>query len=249
MTPEEVVHLGEEIADVFIYSTRLCDICRIDLSRAVQNTIDKIGPNVPSFSVRYAKHAIGWHQYSLDDFLRDTRAFKTKFRSQRQICFALQSEVGKVCDYFSRRPESESGPGLPVWPEKAVNHMTAHIASMCILLACLAQFHDISLSQCISDKFIKNSLKYPVEESRGSSAKYTNYNKKSASGTTGFFNSLFLFPPRRLETLDFAVRILGVGLALGAAAYVAHARGALSRAGLDTWVALVTGSSIKRIEK
>lgn len=241
------MHLGEEIADVFIYSTRLCDICRIDLSRAVQNTIDKIGPNVPSFSVRYAKHSIGWHQYSLDDFLRDTRVFKTKFRSQRQICFALQSEVGKVCDYFSRRPENESGPGLPVWPDKAVNHMTAHVASMCILLACLAQFHDISLTQCISDKFIKNSLKYPVEQARGSSAKYTNYNKNS--GTTSIWNSLFLFPPRRLEILDLGVRFLSVGLALGAAAYYAHVSGILSRAGLDGWVALVTGPSLKRIEK
>ena len=34
------IHVGEEIADVFIYSTRLCDICNIDMSGAVKYCLE-----------------------------------------------------------------------------------------------------------------------------------------------------------------------------------------------------------------
>ena len=38
----DVEHIGEEIADVFIYSTRLCDVCNLDLSLAVLNHVKSI---------------------------------------------------------------------------------------------------------------------------------------------------------------------------------------------------------------
>ena len=87
---------------------------------------------------------------------------------------------------------------------------------MCILLACLAHFHGISLSQCISDKFVKNALKYPADKARGSSAKYTIYNAQRSWSS---------FLPRKLvglELLDFGVRLLTVGVTVGAAAYYAR---------------------------
>lgn len=242
LSSAEVVHLGEEIADVFIYATRLCDVCKIDLSRAVQNAIDKIGPNLPSFTVRYEAHSVAWHTYTFNDLLNDTRPFKAKFRSQRQICFALQTEMGKVCDYFSRRPESESAPGLPMWPDKAVNHMIAHLATMCILLSCLAHFHNISLAQCISEKFVKNARKYPADKAKGSSAKYTNY-----TGSQGLWCCIF---PRQLvglEILDFSVRLLTVTGTLCGAAYYAHSRGLFTQLNISGWFGLFTGP--KRIGK
>jgi dCTP diphosphatase len=35
----EITHIGEELADVFIYSTRLCEICNCDLASAVRNQL------------------------------------------------------------------------------------------------------------------------------------------------------------------------------------------------------------------
>ena len=38
-TREEVLHVGEEIADVLIYLTRLSDVTRIDLGAAITNHV------------------------------------------------------------------------------------------------------------------------------------------------------------------------------------------------------------------
>ena len=39
-SPADKIHVGEEIADVFIYSTRLCDICNINLSGAINHYVN-----------------------------------------------------------------------------------------------------------------------------------------------------------------------------------------------------------------
>ena len=39
-TPEEKIHLGEEMADVLIYLVRLADVCAIDLPSAVKRKIE-----------------------------------------------------------------------------------------------------------------------------------------------------------------------------------------------------------------
>ena len=39
---KEKVNIGEEIADVFIYSTRLSDICNIDLAYVVEQSASNI---------------------------------------------------------------------------------------------------------------------------------------------------------------------------------------------------------------
>ena len=39
-SPADKIHVGEEIADVFIYSTRLCDICNINLPGAINHYIN-----------------------------------------------------------------------------------------------------------------------------------------------------------------------------------------------------------------
>ena len=43
MTNLELTHIGEELSDVFIYSTRLCQQCNIDLSLCVAQFINGSG--------------------------------------------------------------------------------------------------------------------------------------------------------------------------------------------------------------
>jgi dCTP diphosphatase len=40
-TPKEREHLGEELADVMLYLTRLSDVCGVDLAAAVRDKLKK----------------------------------------------------------------------------------------------------------------------------------------------------------------------------------------------------------------
>ena len=164
----ELVHIGEEIADVFIYTTRLSDICNVDLAFAVQCKV-----NGTRYSLRSGTEE--WHAQSLDKLTSTSFVKNTHFRSQRHVCFALLKEVGKLCAIFERRPESECRVGLACWNTGEVQVLADHLATICLLLSCLAKFTKTSLCHCITDKFLKNAKKYPADRTRGSSAKYTAY--------------------------------------------------------------------------
>lgn len=170
ITSEETIHIGEEIADVYIYSTRLSDICNIDFAQAVVHALSSVVH--PSLN-RPGQNA--WCELSLETLTTSIQSFKLSYRSQRHICFALQAAVGKLCEVFGRNAEAECTVGLPCWSDPDLQEMSTHLGTIGVLLACLASFSGISLSQCITDKFAKNARKYPADKARGSSAKYTEY--------------------------------------------------------------------------
>ena len=196
-TEKETIHIGEEIADVFIYSTRLCDVCNIDLAFSVRDLIDDdvdsgippstAGPFSPSMvavlsnqggcndALRRPQQGDSWRSFSFKSLASCTADMSQTFRSQRQIVLSLQKQAGKMCELFSDRPESYSAAGLPGWPRSDIAQLASLAASMCILLSCLAQASGLSITQCVSDKFAKNEAKYPVDLVRGKSSKYTAY--------------------------------------------------------------------------
>ena len=175
LTAEETVHIGEEIADVFIYSTRLSDICGIDLAQAV---VSKVQPGTSSMFIRQVEGT--WSSMELDSLITAILPIKESFRSQRHVCFSLQSVCGRLCEVFGRYAETDSTAGLPAWAEADVEELSGLLGDICIRLGCLAHFSGISLSQCVTDKFAKNARKYPADKSRGSSAKYTEYAEEVA---------------------------------------------------------------------
>lgn len=179
LSQEEVIHIGEEIADVFIYSTRLSDICNIDLAEAVSY---KLQPEAHSSLVRPGDNV--WRSVPFDDFSASIQDMKRTFRSQRHVCFALQSSVGRLCEVFGRNSESECTVGLPLWSDADLRELSGHLGTICVLLACLADLSGVSLSQCITDKFVKNARKYPADKARGSSAKYTEYAEAVSEAST-----------------------------------------------------------------
>mmetsp|Transcript_25791 Transcript_25791/g.51707 ORF Transcript_25791/g.51707 Transcript_25791/m.51707 type:complete len:289 (+) Transcript_25791:85-951(+) len=168
-SPREIEHIGEEMADVFIYTTRLSDICNIDLAHAVKyNTQTNCGK-------RHNNEK--WTDLKLDGL-----ASQANHRSQRHVCFDLVSEVGKLTALFSMHSEEDSGVGLTSWDSVGISSLARHMGRICLLLASLSRFGGHSLAKCVDDKLKKNALKYPADKARGSSAKYTAYTRMLSTG-------------------------------------------------------------------
>lgn len=155
-----------------IYTTRLCDICNIDLARSVENTEHD---DAVQFRCRPNE---SWDELALDS-VSSAQAQTTS----RGLCFALQAAVGKLCESFSSKTEGECAVGLPHWDSQQIVALAHQAGKICLVLGSLAKLHGLSLSRCVSDKFIKNARKYPAEASRGSSAKYTAYTSHAKSTT------------------------------------------------------------------
>lgn len=174
-TEKEITHIGEEIADVCIYTTRLCDICNINLGNAVLHSLKSSNPEVQlafdlSSAPRPWPDSMTLKQVS-SLFIPKSR----QYRSQRAISLDLQSKVGELCSVFSKYSELDSTPGLLQWHPNDIVLLSQHAAQIIILMICLANTCNISIDKCITDKFYKNDAKYPVALSKGSSAKYTTY--------------------------------------------------------------------------
>ncbi len=185
-TEREIVHIGEEIADVFIYSTRLSDVCGIDLAHAVESLVKNIevveeGPPLleyfPSFKVRRVAPASDepWIVIKFAAY-ENVDVFKANnYRSHRHLALALQNHVGKLSYLFSKYPEANSCNGLLSWSELDINQLGYSLACICSLLITLAKMSKLTIGEIIADKFEKNASKYPVALAKNSSAKYTAY--------------------------------------------------------------------------
>jgi dCTP diphosphatase len=57
-SPEEKVHVGEEIADVFSYLLRLAHVCDVDLSQALR---DKVAKNRKKYPVEKVKDNLDYY--------------------------------------------------------------------------------------------------------------------------------------------------------------------------------------------
>lgn len=177
LSPAEITHIGEEIADVFIYTTRLCDICLIDLAAAVsiqlsRSSASTLAPTISddSFRWQHLEFAV------VDGFLQNSQV-DFEYRSHRHLSLALQSNVGELCSLFADYPECQNIAGLSKWSNTHVKALSDSVGTIILQLFCIAQQTNISIGQCIADKMNKNEIKYPVELAKGSSAKYTAYVK------------------------------------------------------------------------
>lgn len=174
LTEKEIVHAGEEMSDVFIYSARLCELCGIDLSHLAYDQLTggslgegyKYDVNVDSY--------VKWHPLSFDElnhFVGET----SPPDSIRQTVLNIHSFSGTICRLFASKSEDESSISLPIWPSADIYQLGSAISSLCIQLGVLARSLNVDLGRCITDKFKKNEAKYPVNLVKGSSAKYTEY--------------------------------------------------------------------------
>jgi NTP pyrophosphatase (non-canonical NTP hydrolase) len=203
LTDAERVHIGEEIADVLIYSARLCDQCGIDLAYCTRFCA----------RVTLSNKAPPRNLYDLNDFTNgciyngDSRSradirfddldsllapqFLKETSSPRMVAFSIQSNCGRVCELFASKSEEQSAVGLPGWTKSEVADLAILMGSICLLLSRLAKLTNNSLCSCVTDKFKKNDAKYPVELAKGSSDKYTAYTERVNSLKKGSSRSVF----------------------------------------------------------
>ena len=182
---EELVHIGEEISDVIVYCVRLCDVSNIDLANIVQ--AKATGKNLRS----PRPLGFSWNHdfpfYLLKKYTENI--VQQKSRSPRYYANKLQVYLGKLTSLFMR-PEAESTVGLKQWSVEDVRDLSSIMGSIIITMSCLATTVDLELPIILTNKMNKNEKKYPVALAKGSSAKYTKYQKDTK--TVSFLGTVFL---------------------------------------------------------
>ena len=206
LTPEEVVHAGEELSDVFIYATRLCQQCDIDLAKCVNNFIDCQGVLLnDQFEVRPdSQNGASWDSSVCFESISSKLLIEET--NPRFFAMKLSSQTGVLADLFTQQHNMESPLGLRNWSPHQLKTIGFTIASIAVILCSLSKLLGLSLNECIARKMDKNDLKYPADRSKGSSAKYTVYAADKKQGpllfSMGFF-LLGLFLGRRLPPVRF----------------------------------------------
>lgn len=189
---EERHHLGEELSDVWIYATRLCDVCNIDLARCSDHFIrgEALGEVRP----------LSASTWSDMPFTTISNALQLSETNPRFFVLKLSQQSGIVAERFAAKLECKEG--LKDWSSQELADLAFSITGVCVLLASIAKLLEIDLGEAISQKMDKNERKYPVSKARGSSAKYTKYMADTRWQTTLLGGGLLLlgiFLGRRLK--------------------------------------------------
>ena len=97
---------------------------------------------------------------------RDERDW-AQFHDSKNLALALSIEAAELNELFLWKKDAES---------EAVDkqRLREELADVFAYALMLAGRHGLDVSQIVKDKIALNATKYPVESSRGSSAKYTN---------------------------------------------------------------------------
>ena len=112
----------------------------------------------------------------LDQILRFSRDREwEKFHTSKNLILALTSELGELSEHFQWRNDAEILEFLSNPENKA--RVEEEVADVAIYLIRLAQVMNIDLINAIRNKIEVNSLKYPIETSKGNATKYSEREK------------------------------------------------------------------------
>ena len=107
---------------------------------------------------------------------RDEREWK-QFHNPKDMAAAISIEAAELQEIFLWKSSSESVQVAEVEKERVYEE----VADIAIYLFELADNLQIDLASAIEAKLIKNAKRYPAEQARGSSKKYTEYLRKPDS--------------------------------------------------------------------
>jgi len=94
-----------------------------------------------------------------------------QFHSPKNLSMALMVEVAELMEHFQWLTEAQSGDLGDA--KKAV--VAEELADILLYLVRLADKLDVDLEEAALHKLEKNAVKYPAEQVRGSSKKYSEY--------------------------------------------------------------------------
>lgn len=90
-----------------------------------------------------------------------------QFHSPRNLAIAIAVESGELLEHFQWMTDGESRPA-----DNQKDALEMEIADVAVLLSYLASDLGIDIDAAVRRKLSLNALRYPVERSRGSAAKY-----------------------------------------------------------------------------
>lgn len=99
-----------------------------------------------------------------------------QFHSPKNLAMALIAEAGELVEHFQWLTEAQSQQ-LSDEQREQVAH---ELADVLLYLIRLSDRLDIDLAQAAADKMLINARKYPADQARGSSKKYTAYQPTQA---------------------------------------------------------------------
>lgn len=116
---------------------------------------------------------------TVDDLKEALRTFARerdweKFHSPKNLVMALVGEVGELCAEFQWEDEHQSHS----LPDEKLSSIKEEIGDVLIYLIRLADQLDVDLLACGFEKLRINDKKYPADQVRGSSKKYTHYGRE-----------------------------------------------------------------------
>ena len=90
-----------------------------------------------------------------------------QFHSPRNLAIAIAVESGELLEIFQWMKEGETRPS-----DSQTHALEMEMADVAILLSYLANDLGVDLDAAVQRKLGLNALRYPIEKSRGSAAKY-----------------------------------------------------------------------------
>ena len=95
---------------------------------------------------------------------RDERDW-AQFHDSKNLAIALSIEAAELNELFLWKKDDEA-------EQVDKQRLREELADVFAYALMLAEKNGLSVSEIVKEKIVKNAEKYPVEESRGSSAKY-----------------------------------------------------------------------------
>ncbi|WP_027854993.1 nucleotide pyrophosphohydrolase [Marinobacterium litorale] len=98
-----------------------------------------------------------------------------QFHSPKNLAMALTVEAAELQECFQWTTEAQSSE----LDEESLSAVRDEIADVQLYLIRLAGKLNIDIEQACQDKMVKNAKKYPAQEVKGSSRKYTHYRNET----------------------------------------------------------------------
>ena len=195
----EMIHLGEEITDVFVYTIRLCDECHINIPAAISTILHG---NELSMDGCILTNSSCWSELSFVEVLNliKQHPISNLVHKPRDVIFRIIANIGGIAPLFMSmndiHQEAHSSNSNSTihselssesiykreawlfhgnWDDEQLKLVVSSLAHILISCSILCLYADLELASIVRDKMIKNNNKYPVDLVKGKSGKYTDY--------------------------------------------------------------------------
>lgn len=92
-----------------------------------------------------------------------------QFHDPKNLAISLNLEASEVLELFQWTKDNDIN-------KEKMSNLTDELADVYYWLLLLADYFDIDLESALSEKMKKNEYKYPIDKSKGSSKKYSEFN-------------------------------------------------------------------------